>query len=122
MTGEVFTCAQQQPIPVSAKGKHLVVDIHCHLGIPAADAIVQAATTDADRHQPEYAYYPTQWVEPYLDRRRRCGFGLYATLGIARDDAAALDGDRARAGPCAGWLGPGPVPRYWMVTSRSRSR
>ena len=38
------------------------------------DAIVLAATTDPDRHQPEYAYYPTQWVEPYLDRRRRCGF------------------------------------------------
>jgi nitroreductase len=53
------------------------------------DAIMQAATSDPDRHQPEYAYYPTQWVEPYLDRRRRCGFGLYATLGIARDDAEA---------------------------------
>ena len=41
---------------------------------PSFAAIVrdrQAATTDPDRHQPEYAYYPTQWVEPYLDRRRR---------------------------------------------------
>ena len=28
--------------------------------------------SDPDRHQPEYAYYPTQWVEPYLERRRRC--------------------------------------------------
>ena len=55
------------------------------------DAIVLAATTDPDRHQPEYAYYPTQWVEPYLDRRRRCGFGLYATLGIARDDTEARE-------------------------------
>lgn len=53
------------------------------------ESILEAATSDPDRHQPEYAYYPTQWVEPYLDRRRRCGFGLYATLGIARDDAEA---------------------------------
>ena len=42
MSGEVITCGDRRPIPVSARGKHLVVDIHCHLGIPAADAIVQA--------------------------------------------------------------------------------
>jgi nitroreductase len=55
------------------------------------DDIVKAAQEDPDRHQPEYAYYPTSWFEPYLDRRRRCGFGLYATLGIARDDQAARE-------------------------------
>lgn len=38
----VFTCGDRRPIPVSARGSRLVVDIHCHLGIPAADAIVQA--------------------------------------------------------------------------------
>jgi aminocarboxymuconate-semialdehyde decarboxylase len=38
----VFTCGDQRPMPVQARGQRLVVDIHCHLGIPAADAIVQA--------------------------------------------------------------------------------
>jgi aminocarboxymuconate-semialdehyde decarboxylase len=38
----ITTCGDRQPIRVAARGKHLVVDIHCHLGIPAADAIVQA--------------------------------------------------------------------------------
>jgi len=38
----ITTCGERKPIPVHARGKHLVVDIHCHLGIPAADAIVQA--------------------------------------------------------------------------------
>jgi aminocarboxymuconate-semialdehyde decarboxylase len=42
MSGEVTTCGERRPIPVQARGRHLVVDIHCHLGIPAADAIVQA--------------------------------------------------------------------------------
>ncbi len=42
MSGEIHTCGERRPIPVSARGKHLVVDIHCHLGIPAADGIVQA--------------------------------------------------------------------------------
>ena len=55
------------------------------------DAMLAAAAADPDCHQPEYAYYPTTWVEPYLERRRRCGFGLYATLGIARDDKAARE-------------------------------
>jgi len=41
---ELTTCGPaRKPIPVSARGEHLVVDIHCHLGIPAADAIVQRA-------------------------------------------------------------------------------
>jgi aminocarboxymuconate-semialdehyde decarboxylase len=39
----VTLCGERRPIPVRARGRHLVVDIHCHLGIPAADAIVRAA-------------------------------------------------------------------------------
>ncbi|MEG3145174.1 amidohydrolase family protein [Sphingomonas sp. RT2P30] len=38
----ITTCGDRPPIRVNARGRHLVVDIHCHLGIPAADAIVQA--------------------------------------------------------------------------------
>jgi aminocarboxymuconate-semialdehyde decarboxylase len=38
----ITTCGERQPIRVTARGRHLVVDIHCHLGIPAADGIVQA--------------------------------------------------------------------------------
>jgi aminocarboxymuconate-semialdehyde decarboxylase len=37
----VTTCGDRKPIPVHARGRHLVVDIHCHLGIPAADAIIR---------------------------------------------------------------------------------
>jgi len=38
----IETCGDRKPIPVRAHGRHLVVDIHCHLGIPAADQIIQA--------------------------------------------------------------------------------
>ena len=38
------------------------------------------------RHQEEYAYYPTKWVSPYLERRRKVGWDLYGLLGIARGD------------------------------------
>lgn len=42
-------------------------------------------------HQPEFDYYPTEWFEPYISRRRKVGFELYGKLGIARDDKAARD-------------------------------
>lgn len=38
----------------------------------------------------DYAYYPDTWREPYLARRRACGFGLYKTLGIGRDDKTRM--------------------------------
>jgi nitroreductase len=37
-------------------------------------------------HQEEYAYYPTKWVSPYLERRRKVGWDLYGLLGIGRGD------------------------------------
>jgi aminocarboxymuconate-semialdehyde decarboxylase len=41
VSGGVTTCAERRPIPVSARGKHLVVDIHAHLGVPAAAKLVE---------------------------------------------------------------------------------
>ncbi|MEP4892289.1 MAG: amidohydrolase family protein [Aliiglaciecola sp.] len=35
-------CSNKNLISVNKKGKHLVVDIHCHLNVKAADQIVQA--------------------------------------------------------------------------------
>src|SRR5262245_22718227 len=34
----------------------------------------------------EYNYYPGKWRDPYQARRRACGWGLYGTLGIGRQD------------------------------------
>lgn len=35
---------------------------------------------------PDYAYYPDNWVEPYRMRRIACGKALYTALNIARED------------------------------------
>ena len=43
----------------------------------------------------DYAYYPERWREPYLGRRRACGFGLYKTLGIGRDDKVRMKAQHA---------------------------
>lgn len=38
----------------------------------------------------EYKYYPDQFFEPYLARRRANGFGLYGVLGIGRRDVERM--------------------------------
>ena len=52
-------------------------------------AVRQAASDEAARPAWPYQYYPTVWREPYLARRRACGWGLYSLLGIAKGDRAA---------------------------------
>ena len=42
----------------------------------------------------EYEYYPVKWREPFLARRRACGWGLYGTMGITRDDKAGMHAQR----------------------------
>jgi nitroreductase len=63
---------------------------------PVRDKLV-AALLDVARNEPweqrkpEYDYYPTSWVEPFLGRKRKLGYDLYKTLGIARDDMKARE-------------------------------
>jgi nitroreductase len=38
----------------------------------------------------EYRYYPDQFFEPYLTRRRTVGFALYSLLGIGRRDVERM--------------------------------
>lgn len=47
-----------------------------------------AASRNGEPQAMEYHYYAPEWREPFLARRRACGFGLYAAMGIARDDRA----------------------------------
>ena len=37
-------------------------------------------------HTEPYAYYPTEWRSPYVDRRRKVGWDLYGLLGIGKTD------------------------------------
>lgn len=46
------------------------------------------AAAEADQASPEYSYLPAAMKEPYLSRRRKIGFDLYAKYGIDRQDMA----------------------------------
>lgn len=47
-------------------------------------------------HTEEYAYYPTEWVSPFIDRRRKVGWDLYGLLGIAKTDKARMHEQHGR--------------------------
>ena len=49
-------------------------------------AIQQAFLDDEPGHKRDYDYYTDPVYEPYLARRRQCGWGLYSLLGIGRGD------------------------------------
>ncbi len=59
-------------------------------------AIQHAFLTDEPGHQRDYDYYTDPIEEPYLARRRQCGWGLYSTLGIARGEHEKSKTYRAR--------------------------
>ncbi len=48
------------------------------------------------QHTEEYAYYPREWVAPYIDRRRKVGWDLYALLGLTREDKAGMSAQHGR--------------------------
>lgn len=54
-----------------------------------AAELTRAHFDPASERAEEYAYYPRDWREPYLARRRRLGWDLYGMLGIARGDRVA---------------------------------
>jgi nitroreductase len=63
-----------------------------------SDKICAAYDDPAERaqHHEEYAYYPTQWQSPYIDRRRKVGWDLYGLLGIDKSDKAGMHAQHRR--------------------------
>jgi nitroreductase len=47
-------------------------------------------------HAEEYAYYPTEWVDPYLARRRKVGWDLYGLLGIGKTEKERMHAQHGR--------------------------
>ncbi|MDR1424554.1 MAG: nitroreductase [Azoarcus sp.] len=59
-------------------------------------AIVHGSFETLGGEPHEYEYYPAQWAEPWLSRRRKLGFDLYGAVGIARGDKARMQAQTGR--------------------------
>ena len=62
--------------------------------LAAHDANAAAGSLGADAG--EYDYYPTEWVPPYIERRRKIGWDLYGLLGIVKGDKARMHAQHGR--------------------------
>ncbi|WP_426319010.1 nitroreductase [Pseudoduganella sp. R-43] len=65
----------------------------------ALSAKILAAYADPEQnklHSEEYAYYPREWVSPYIDRRRKVGWDLYALLGLTRENKTGMAAQHGR--------------------------
>jgi len=74
-----------------------------HVLTSAAKALlsakIRAAYDDTEQratHVEPYAYYPTEWRSPYIDRRRKVGWDLYSLLGIGKGDKARMHEQHGR--------------------------
>ena len=57
---------------------------------------VHADPAAAREHVEQYAYYPREWVSPFIDRRRKVGWDLYALLGLGRENKAGMAAQHGR--------------------------
>ena len=53
--------------------------------------------TKAAEHHEEYDYYPKEWIEPFIGRRRKVGFDLYNLLGLTKEDKKGMVGTMVAA-------------------------
>ena len=60
--------------------------------------IAQAYNDPVERanHADEYAYYPTEWRTPFIERRRKVGWDLYGLLGIVKGDKTRMHAQHGR--------------------------
>ncbi len=66
---------------LQGKSREMLVEKACQ-----AHEAMRSNPELASEYVEEYDYYPTQWVSPYIDRRRENGWGLYGLLGIGKAD------------------------------------
>jgi nitroreductase len=97
MIEEILAVAARAPSGTNTQPWHVYV-----LTGSARDAlsarIVAAYDDPLERvaHSEEYAYYPTEWRSPFIERRRKVGWDLYGLLGIAKTDKERMHAQHRR--------------------------
>lgn len=81
---KVLEAARFAPSGVNTQPWHITV-----VGEQAKKRIGDQIISARDKQVPEnpdYSYYPQEWVEPYKSRRKACGLALYSALNIKVDE------------------------------------
>ena len=97
MVKEILEVASRAPSGTNTQPWRVYVltgDAKTRLSDEIVDAFLNPEK--AAQHHEEYDYYPKEWVEPFIGRRRKVGFDLYGLLGLAKDDKAGMQQQHAR--------------------------
>lgn len=75
--------------------------VHVLIGdarVRLSEKILAVHNDPAERatHEEDYAYYPKEWVSPYVDRRRKVGWDLYGLLGIGKQEREKMHAQHGR--------------------------
>ncbi|MDR3671855.1 MAG: nitroreductase [Holophaga sp.] len=90
----ILDIARQAPSGSNIQPWHVQVVAGSHRD-RLVQAILAADDADAPGYEQEYRYYPEEWTEPYLRRRRQLGKALYQLAGVPKGDLAAMKRQRA---------------------------
>lgn len=60
------------------------------------EAVCHAYDNERQKHTGEKSYYPDEWFEPYLSRRRKVGWDLYGLLDIKKGDKDRMNAQHRR--------------------------
>lgn len=77
---QILDIAKQAPSGVNTQPWSVVVVQGKYINA-LGDAIIHARESNIPEN-PDYHYYPIEWVEPYKSRRKACGLALYSALHI----------------------------------------
>lgn len=104
-TDRLTTCRPERaPIPVSQRGRHLVVDLHCHLNVAAAEAFVRGQVSDV----PD----PMAFMSP---ASRATNAQMFATVGRKLNGVDERLADMDRLGVDVQAISPSPGQYYYWA-------
>jgi nitroreductase len=80
----ILECARFAPSGVNSQPWQVVV-LTGAAKRRLSEALAHARASGV-KENPDYAYYPANWFEPYKSRRKACGLALYSAAGIGLAD------------------------------------
>ena len=105
MTGAISTCGHdRKPIPIAQRGKHLVVDIHCHLNVPSAEALIRAEIAN-----------PPNPLAFMSKASMQVNAALFGALGAKLNGVSERIADMDRLGVDVQAISPSPGQYYYFA-------
>jgi aminocarboxymuconate-semialdehyde decarboxylase len=104
MNDTIITCHDRRPIPVARRGRHLVADIHCHLNVAKADAMLREALGTAPP--------PLPFTSPATDAVNRA---MFAEIGPTLNGTDQRIADMDRLGIDVQAISPSPGQYFYFA-------